>query len=226
MNQDRRTILALLGSAIALAPFPAGSAAAQPAAPATSTLKPVALAKPRLKGGVSLLEALARRRSTREFAPRRLSSRHLSEILWAAFGVNRPDKHRTAPTWRGMFAIDVYAVLAEGAYFYDAEAHRLVPHKVGNFQAMTGTQDFVAGAPLNLLYVAELSRMGPGTADSRKISAAADAACIGENVYLYCASERLGTVFRGNVDRDLLHKALDFKAEQYIAYAQTVGYPK
>lgn len=229
MEQNRRTVLSLLGSTIALAPFSigVGSAAAQsvpPAAPAN--LKTIPLGKPRLKGGASVLEALARRQSVREFAPRRLSQRHLSEVLWAAFGINRPDKHRTAPTWRGMFAIDVYAVLGDGAYFYDAEAHRLVPHKAGNFQAMTGTQDFVGSAPLNLLYVADLSRMGSGPAESKKISAAADSGCIGENVYLYCASERLGTVFRGNVDRDPLHKALDFKADQYIAYAQSVGYPK
>lgn len=217
-------MLTFLGGAIALAPLVASlPAAAQTGTPPLATIR---LARPRPKGGLSVMEALARRRSTREFAARRLSHSHLSELLWAAQGVNRPDGHRTSPNWRDMHAIDVYAVLSEGVYAYDPKEHKLVPYKAGNFLAMTGTQDFVATAPLNLLMVANLSNMGTGTDDAKKISAAADSGCIAENIYLYCASEDIGTVFRGNVDRPPLHKALGFKPEQYIAYAQSVGYPK
>lgn len=224
MDQDRRDMLAFLGSAIALAPLAASlPASAQTGAAPLTTIR---LARPRPKGGLSIMEALARRRSTREFAARRLSHRHLSELLWAAIGVNRPDGHRTSPNWRDMHSIDVFAVMSEGVYAYDPKEHKLVPYKAGNFLAMTGTQDFVATAPLNLLLVADLSRMGSGTDDAKKISAAADSGCIAENVYLYCASEGIGTVMRGNVDRPPLHKALEFKPEQYITYAQSVGYPK
>ena len=199
MDQDRRDMLTFLGGAIALAPLVASlPAAAQTGTPPLATIR---LARPRAKGGLSVMEALARRRSTREFAARRLSHSHLSELLWAAQGVNRPDGHRTSPNWRDMY-------------------------KAGNFLAMTGTQDFVGTAPLNLLMVANLTNMGTGTDDAKKISAAADSGCIAENIYLYCASEGIGTVFRGNVDRPPLHKALDFKPEQYITYAQSVGYPK
>ena len=223
MAQDKPLVGAAGASAspAAMPPYPAGSA--QPQTDSTA-LRSIGLSRPRSKGGLGLMEALSRRRSTREFSPRPLSRRHLGELLWAACGVNRSDGHRTAPSWRGVFAVDVYAVLKEGAYRYDVVTHRLLPHKAGDYLALTGTQDFVATAPLNLLMVADFSRMKGGSVDEKKISAAADSACMGENVYLYCASEGLGTVFRGNVDRQPLHQALGFSADQYISYAQTVGY--
>lgn len=224
MDQDRRDMLAILGSAIALVPLATSLPAAAQGKPAA--IAPISLQRPRAKGGLSIMEALARRKSTREFSSRRLSQRHLGELLWAGIGINRPDGHRTSPNWRDMHSIDVFAVMSEGVYAYDPIAHKLVPHKAGNFLAMTGQQDFVGTAPLNLLMVANLSNMGSGTDDAKKISAAADSGCIAENIYLYCASEGIGTVFRGNIDRPPLHKALEFKPEQYIAYAQTVGYPK
>ena len=229
-NQNRRTMLALLGGAIALAPLGVraqGAAPTAPGAPAAAA-KPAAatikLTKARTKGGRTVMEVLARRSSTREFAARALSARHLGELLWAAIGINRPDGHRTAPNWRDMHSIDVYVVMKEGAYLYDPAAHQLTLHREGNFMALTGTQDFVPTAALNLLMIADFTRMGSAAVEAKRISSSADAACIGENVYIYCASEGLGTVLRGNVDRDPLHKALGLRAEQYIAYAQSVGY--
>lgn len=237
MDQERRKLLTAMGGVVVLGPMAASlpslvAAQDKPAAGAAAasgtgnTPGGIALARPRLKGGASLMEALARRRSTREFSPRPLSQRHLGEVLWAACGVNRSDGHRTSPSWRGVFAVDVYAVLKDGAYRYDVATHRLLPHKAGDYLALTGTQDFVGTAPLNLLMVADFSRMKGGSVDEKKVSAAADSGCMAENVYLYCASEGLGTVFRGNVDRQPLHQALGFTADQYISYAQTVGYPK
>lgn len=218
MDYDRRTVLNLIGGAVAAAPFLSAAAAAAP-------LAPIALPQPRATGGVSVMEALRRRASGRAYADRALSPQHLGEVLWSAFGVNRPDDYRTAPSWRGVRSIDLYAVLKEGVYLYDPEAHRLDPYRAGDFRAQTGTQEFSAQAPLNLLLVADLSRMGSASDQDKRVNAAADAGCIAENVYLYCASEGLATVMRGSVNRAALHKALELKAEQHISYAQSVGYP-
>lgn len=209
-----------MGGAIALAPLITGTRAT-----AAPVLSPISLPKPCATGGLSVMEALRKRASVRAYAAKPLSPQHLGEVLWAGFGVNRPDDYRTAPSWRGVRAIDVYAVLNDGVYVYDAESHRLAPHLAGNFQAETGTQDFVAHAPLNLLLVADFSRMGSVSLEDKRVNAAADAGCITENIYLYCASEGLATVLRGSVDRAALRKALRLHPEQYITYAQSVGYP-
>jgi nitroreductase len=186
----------------------------------------IPLPNPDTKGGVPLMQALSARRSGREFSDRKLSVETLANLLWAADGVNRPDGKRTAPSAMNWQTVDIYAVLPEGAYLYNAKERRLELVATGDLRAATGLQPFVAQAPLDLVYVSDYAKMH-GTADSDRILfAGAETGFIGQNVYLYCASEGLVTVIRAMVNRDALAKALKLRPDQKITLSQTVGYPK
>ncbi|HTR57956.1 MAG TPA: nitroreductase family protein [Casimicrobiaceae bacterium] len=184
------------------------------------------LSPPQKAGGMTLMDALVKRRSTREFSERTLSAQVLSNLLWAAYGVNRPSGDRTAPYWRHIMVIDVYAAMADGAWLYDPKQHALLPHLTEDIRAQTGLQDFVASAPLNLVYVAHGERMRDISPAERRLYASVDTGFIGQNVYLFCASAGLATVFRGAVDFVKLGKAMRLDDESFVTFAQTVGYPK
>jgi len=202
----------------------AASVAVAGAAPATEA-KLIQLPPARTSGGKPLTEALRLRRSTREYSSRPLDLQVLSDLLWSAYGINRPSGDRTAPYWRHVMVIDVYAVMANGTWFYDPKLHALVQHLEDDLRAGTGLQDFVGTAPLNLVYVAHGLRMQDISAEDRRLYASADACFIGQNVYLFCASEGLATVFRGAVDQKALAEAMHLGTGQFVTFAQTVGYP-
>ena len=187
---------------------------------------PVDLPKPKLDVSTTLVQALKARKSAREFAPTPLPAQALSDLLWAAWGVNREDGRRTAPSAKNWQEIDLYVVLREGIYLFDAKLHALHGVLKGDLRSLMGVQDFVGGAPLNLVYVADLSRMTEASPEDRDRYAASDAAFISQNVYLWCAATGLSTVVRGSVDRAALGKALELRSDQRIVLAQTVGYPK
>lgn len=181
---------------------------------------------PQTTGGMPLMQALQTRQSAREFAKRQLELQQLSNLLWAAFGVNRSDSDkRTAPSARNWREIDIYVALAEGTYVYEAKANTLRRVLARDVRALTGIQDFVASAPLNLVYVANYPRMERATDADKDRYAAADTGFIAQNVYLYCASAGLNTVVRGSVDREALAAVLKLTSQQHIILAQTVGYP-
>lgn len=180
----------------------------------------------RAQGGKPLIEALKLRRSVREYADRALPSQVLSDLLWAAFGINRPSGDRTAPYWRHIMVIDIYAAMADGLWFYDPKRHVLQQRSRVDIRAATGLQDFVASAPLNLIYVAHGERMQDVTPEERRLYASVDTGFIGQNVYLFCASEELATVFRGAVDTKKLARIMELDPTQFVTFAQTVGYPK
>jgi hypothetical protein len=184
----------------------------------------VSLPRAQVQGGMPLLSALKLRRSTREYSDRALSPQALSNLLWAAFGVNRPSGERTAPYWRHIMVIDVYVAMADGVYLYDPSAHELSPYLPEDIRAATGLQPFVATAPVNLVYVAHAERMQDISPEDRRVYASVDAAFIGQNVYLYCASEGLASVFRGAVDHAALARAMKLPEQQFVTFAQTVGY--
>jgi nitroreductase len=188
-------------------------------------LKPVALPTPQTSGGKPLMQVLKERKSVRDFGGEPLARQTISNLLWAAWGVNREDGRRTAPSASNRQEIDVYAVMADGAYLYDAQANALKPVAPGDLRKFAGTQAYVAGAPLNLVYVADTAKLG-GDDAARLATANADTGFIAQNVYLFCASEGLGTVVRGSVNRDDLGKALNLRATQRITLAQSVGYAK
>jgi nitroreductase len=173
------------------------------------------------------MQALMLRRSTREYADRPLPAQILSDLLWSAFGINRPATgDRTAPYWRHVMVIDVYAAMADGVWLYEPRSHALTRHSSADIRGLTGLQDFVATAPLNLIYVAHGERMQDVSAEDRRLYASVDTGFIGQNVYLFCASEGLATVFRGAVDKEKLARTLQLGAGQFVTFAQTVGFAK
>ena len=195
--------------------------------PATAAeAETIELPSPRQMGGKPLMEALALRRSIRAYDSKPLSLPLLSDLLWAANGINRPaEGGRTAPYWRHIMVLDTYAAMADGVWIYDPKAHRLRRHLHDDIRADTGLQDFVGSAPLNLIYVAHGERMRDISPEQRHFFASLDTRFIGQNVYLFCASEGLATVFRGAVPYERLEKRLGLPAEQFVTFAQTVGYP-
>jgi SagB-type dehydrogenase family enzyme len=190
-------------------------------------LKSIQLPKPQLDGGKPLMQVLKERKSAREFNSEKLPLQVLSNLLWAASGVNRPESgRRTAPTAANWQEIDIYLAMAEGLYLYNAKSHMLNPVLSEDIRALTGRQPFVKDAALNLIYVADFSRVGRGTNEEKDFFSAADTGFIAQNVYLFCASEGLATVVRANIDRPTLGKTMKLGPDQRIILSQTVGYPK
>jgi len=190
-------------------------------------LKTVQLPPPRTEGGKPLMQALKLRSTSRAFAPDPLPLQTVADLLWAAWGINRPGEgKRTAPSARNWQEIDLLVVDARGAWRYDAAANALEPLVAGDFRPLTGAQDFVKDAPLTLVFVADPARMKGSDDATRQPWAYADAAFISQNVYLFCASEGLATGVRAMVDRPALAKALGLGAEQIIVFAQSIGYPR
>ena len=187
----------------------------------------VSLPTPRTDGGRPLMQVLKDRKSEREFGAKAVPAQILSDLLWAAFGVNRPDSgHRTAPSARNWQEIDVYIANADGVFVYDARTNALKTVLKEDVRALCGLQPYVKSAPLNLIYVADFSRMGETREEDQKLMAYADAGFISENVYLFCASEGLATVIRASIDRPALAKKIGLSPSQNIILSQTVGYPK
>lgn len=198
-----------------------------PSATPAQELRPIQLVRPHTKGGKPLMEALKERKSSREFNPKTVPLEVLSNVLWAGFGVNRPESgKRTAPSAMNWQEIDIYVATAEALYLFDADAHMLRPIVAEDIRALTGAQPFVEEAPINLIYVADFSKMGMATPSDKDFYSATDTGFISQNVYLYCASEGLATVVRGLIDRPALAKAMGLRPDQKIILAQSVGYPK
>jgi nitroreductase len=198
-----------------------------PAALATAQeLKPVTLPAPQTTGGKPLMQALKERKTGRAFAAQPLPPQVLSNLLWAAWGINREDGRRTAPSASNRQEIKVYVVTADGAWVYDAKGNTLQPAAAGDHRKLTGTNPFVATAPLNLVFVADLAKMGTAAETNKLAMANANTGFISQNVYLFCASEGLATVVRAGVNREALTKALSLRPDQRITLAQTVGYPQ
>jgi len=189
-------------------------------------LKSIQLPKPQTDGGKPLMQALKDRKTSRKFSSEKLPMKILSNMLWAACGVNREDGKRTAPTAMNNQEIDVYVAMSEGLYLYNAKANILVGVLAGDIRAATGRQPFVKDAPINLVFVADFAKMGNMSADKKEFYAATDTGYISQNVYLYCASEGLATVVRGLVDRPACQAAMKLRPDQKVILAQTVGYPK
>jgi SagB-type dehydrogenase family enzyme len=188
-------------------------------------LADIPLPPPRMEGGMPLMEALKARQTCRAYSPKPLPDQVMSDLLWAAFGINRPESgRRTAPSARNWQEVEVYVVMEQGAYLYDAAANTLRTVAAGDLRKQTGPQAFVGTAPLNLVYVADTTKMKGSSPEDQALYSGADVGFISQNVYLFCASEGLATVVRGMVDREALAKALNLPEEKKIILAQTVGY--
>jgi len=190
-------------------------------------LKPIQLPEPNMSGGKPLLEVLKNRKTTRVFSSQDLPLQQLSDLLWAAFGINRENSgRRTAPSAYNWQEIDIYIANSRGLYLYDAKTLTLHPVLAGDIREKTGFPPFIKVAPVNLIYVADYSKMKNNPPDEIKdLFSAADAGFIAQNVYLFCASEGLAVVVRGSIDRPVLADAMKLRSHQKIILAQTIGYP-
>lgn len=187
----------------------------------------IILPAPQTEIGKPLMQALKLRQSSRSFDTKELSMQDISNLLWAADGINRPGTgKRTAPSAMNWQEISIYVCMEKGTYVYDAEANSLNPVQPGDFRKYCGTQDFVKSAPLNLVYVADYSKIKNTNDEDMKFLTAADCGFIAENVYLYCASQGLAAVIRASVDRKKLAEVLKLNKEQEVLLSQTVGYGK
>jgi nitroreductase len=182
--------------------------------------QPIDLPAPQKTGGMPLMEALAKRATARTFDSRELSPQQLSNLCWAGFGVNRPDGRRTAPSASNRQENEIYVLLKQGAYVYNAGQHRLQSVVAEDLRALIRSP-----APVALVYIADLAKRDSGTPESKKQVACIDSGFISENVYLYCASEGLATGYRGGFDRAALAIKLGLRATQEIIAVQPVGYP-
>lgn len=178
------------------------------------------------EGGKPLYEVLAQRCSSREFAQTALPLSLLSPLLWAADGINRPGGGRTAPSALDAQEIDIFVALPSGAYRYIAASHELHLVAASDLRKLTGYQDFVDEAPLDLVYVADHARMSMVPAAMRASYASVAAGAIAQNVYLFAASNGLATVLRAWIDRSAIADALGLNHDQQVLLSQTVGYPR
>lgn len=178
------------------------------------------LPKPNLEKNV--LKLLNNRKTTREFSSEELDLQTISEVLWAAFGINRPDNRRTAPTARNMQEIELYTVTSKGIFLYSAEENSLTKIKEGDFRKETGTQDFIGIAPLEVVIVANFFK-SEAPIEKKFPYAYMNSGYVSENIYLYCAAENLATVARGSVDKENLSKIIGLESFQNIILVQTVA---
>lgn len=214
MNTLTKLALGLMGQ---LQPRPAAGTASES----------LPLPPPSRSGGLPLIEALQRRESQRDFAPEPLDPQQLSDLLWAAAGVNRPALGgRTAPSAMNAQEVELYAAMPQGLYRYDPAAHLLRLALSSDVRRVTGYQDFVDDAALDLVYVADHARMKLVPAAQREAFAFAAAGAMAQNVYLYCASAGLATVVRAWFDRQALAQAMGLGTDEQLLLAQTVGRPK
>jgi nitroreductase len=184
----------------------------------------IALPKPQLDKGKPLMQVLAARHSTREFDAKELTMQDLSNLLWAGFGINRPETGgRTAPSAMNKQEIDLYVTIPQGTYLYDAKANALALIVKKDLRSLAGTQPFVKDAPCNIVFVANCKR---AKCDVKGPYSAVDAAYISENIYLYCASEGLATVVRASIDKKAFAEAIKLDEQQEVIFGQTIGYEK
>jgi len=224
-----------------------------PLATLAQDLKPIVLPKPQMSGGMPLMDALNARKTTREFNADKLPLQTLSNLLWAAFGVNRaempgrtPKPGRTAPSAMNLQEIDLYIAFPEGIYLYEAVPHRLVPVVAKDVRAMSNRNAAAGTAALCFIFVEDLDKRPappaktqpagappagappagtPQAAPPRATSGEVDTGFIGQNIYLFCASKGLNAWFYAT-DREGMAKALNLRPGQRVLYGQAVGYPK
>jgi SagB-type dehydrogenase family enzyme len=187
----------------------------------------IKLLTPHKQGGMPIMEALNNRHSVRTYVNKDLTDQQLSDLLWAAYGINRPGEgKRTIATANNKQEMDVFIATSKGAFRYDAEKNCLIGILKEDIRSKTGGQGFVQDAALNLLYVINKNKSGPKDETGKLVCGAIAAGSMSQNVYLYCASENLGSVVRGSYDKTALAQLLKLNNDQEIILAQTVGHIK
>jgi len=185
----------------------------------------IELPTPQKTGGMPIMEALAKRATVRSFDTTDISIQQLSNLLWASFGVNRPDGKRTAPSANNKQEIDIYVLLKNGAFIYDAANNKLNQVISDDLRSQAADRRF-ADAPVQLILIADLEKRGENSEEGKLRTANIDCGYISQNIYLFCSSEGLVTGARGTVNRDFLIFKLKLRADQKILLAHSVGHPK
>lgn len=185
----------------------------------------IKLPEPEKKGGMTLNEALMSRKTNRTFDSKELSLQEISNLLWAANGINRMDGKRTAPSARNAQEIDVYVAMKTGLYKYEPNdnALRIVSEKDQRHQ-MSQRPQMIEEAPVALIFYANYDKMKNFDDASKEFYGATDAGFVSQNVYLYCAAHNLNTVVMGYIDRDAIRQMIDVDGKAILV--QPVGYPK
>ncbi len=184
------------------------------------------LPTPDTTGGMPLMEALANRKSGRDYADKKLDKKTLSNLLWAAFGINRPESgKRTAPSAVNWQEIDMYVALPDAIYLYSATLHGLIKIKDGDYREGFGKQRFVKDASIMIGFVSDYSKISPIGEKKKQTYSYVDTGFISQNIYLFCASEGLSTVVLGMINRDKISEILELNNNQHVIFTQCVGYP-
>jgi nitroreductase len=194
-------------------------------------LKPIQLLKPQLDGGRPLMQVLKDRKSQRAYSNEKIPLQVLSNLLWAAFGINRPESgRRTAASGGNRQDIDIYVATTDGVSIYDAKAHLLNQVLAEDVRSLSGRQTPTVpldDAPINLIYVWDGKKKSKTSTEEQNLNLAfAHTGFISQNVYLFCASEGLATVVRLWFDRPALEKKMGLRSEQYATLVQSVAYPR
>ncbi len=184
----------------------------------------IQLLSPQTQGGTPFFEVLAKRKTTRVFKKEIPDLQTLSNLLWAADGINRPDGRRTAPSALNSQEISIFVILPNGVYRYQPAENALQRRAEGNFQDLAGTQSYAKEVPVTFVYVADLNRSNCPP-ESQEPYARVDCGFIGQNVYLFAAASGLASAFRGSIDRVALSKLFKLGERQIVLYAQSIGYP-
>jgi SagB-type dehydrogenase family enzyme len=186
----------------------------------------ISLPEPQKKGGLTVLEALSNRASVRSFASKDISQQQLSNLLWAAFGVNRANGNRTAPSTRNFQETDIYVLLKTGAYIYNAKENRLDLVVTGDLRELGGAQPTIKAAPVQLFLISDLAKVRSGDQAGKLLTASIDCGYVSQNIYLFCASAGLATVARDGLNKEKIASQLKLKPEQNFLLAHPVGYSK
>lgn len=187
----------------------------------------IKLPAPQKEGGIPVMKALQNRKSSRTYvAGKELTNQQISNLLWAAYGFNRSNK-RTAPSATDSQEFTLYVFLKSGIYKWDDTKNMLIQIVAGDHRALSGKQDFVKDASLNIVFVADYNKLTKYNTETEKANMAhINCGYISQNVYIYCASAGLATIVRGWIDKDAIAKKLQLPTYQKVIVAQSVGYDK
>lgn len=201
-----------------------GEPKAEPKSEILETQPYIELPAPQQKGGMPLYEALLKRQTNRTFADKPLSLQQISDLLWCANGVNRGDGKRTAPSARNAREIEILLFCDRGVYLYIPEKHGLrMLFEEDMRNRVSARSEMPEKAPVCLLFAANHEKMEGFDEEGIRFYGCTDAGYVSQNVYLYCAANKLNTVVMGAIDRDALREVLPFPGDPVLA--QPIGYP-
>lgn len=203
-------------------------------------LATIRLNEPSKKRGLPFMEALWVKASAQEWSDKELSLEDLSDLVWAANGINRPDVRKyTASSAMNAHDVDLYLFMKEGIYLYDADKHELKPILPGDFRSQilrtppprpkdAGGPPHPAPSnpPIQIILISDFSRFRAGTQEQKYEWGAIDAGIVSQNISLFCAATGLKTRPRASMDKEVIKKLLNLKDTQYVFLDHPIGYAK